>query len=121
MSKWEKNTWIGPSTVLDGLGNLKIGSYCDISAGVQIYSHDTVQRCHSRGKKPVEYEPTIIGDYCYIGPNTVIAKGVTIGNGCVIGSHSLVLKSIPPNSKAFGTPCKIVSELELQDIEAELS
>src|SRR3954469_179483 len=34
------HSWIGPGTVLDGSGGLRIGAYCSISAGVQIYSHD---------------------------------------------------------------------------------
>ncbi len=36
------NTWIGPFVVLDGSGGLAIGSNCSISAGVQVYSHDSV-------------------------------------------------------------------------------
>ena len=28
------NTWIGPFTILDGTGGLKIGSFCSISSGV---------------------------------------------------------------------------------------
>ena len=40
-----KSTWIGPNTILDGSGGvLQIGDNCDISAGVQIYTHDTVDR-----------------------------------------------------------------------------
>ena len=35
-------TWIGPFVVLDGSGDLEIGAYCSISAGVQIYSHDSI-------------------------------------------------------------------------------
>src|SRR2546423_10331063 len=38
-----EETWIGPFTVLDGRGGLTIGKYCSISAGVQLYSHDTVK------------------------------------------------------------------------------
>ena len=38
-----KNTWIGPNVILDGSGGLEIGSNCSISAGVQIYSHDSVK------------------------------------------------------------------------------
>ncbi|MCX8081230.1 MAG: acyltransferase, partial [Bacteroidia bacterium] len=38
-----ENTWIGPFTILDGSGGLKIGSNCSISAGVHIYTHDTVK------------------------------------------------------------------------------
>lgn len=103
-----EQTWIGPNTVLDGTGGLTIGSHCDISAGVQIYTHDTVRRTVSGGAEPVLYAPTQIGSRCYIGPGTIIAKGVTIGDGCIIGANSLVLHDIPAGSKAFGTPCRVV-------------
>ena len=104
------NTWIGPFVVLDGSGGLTIGSHCSISAGVQIYSHDTVEWAVSGGRAPATHTPTSIGDSCYIGPNTVIAKGVRIGNGCIIGANSLVLSDIEAGSKAFGTPCRIVGK-----------
>lgn len=103
------NTWIGPFTVLDGSGGLEIGSNCSISAGVQIYTHDTVERSLSGGVKPTVYASTTIGSNCYIGPNAVIAKGVRIGDEVVIGANSLVLSDIPSKSKASGTPCRIVN------------
>lgn len=103
-----EDTWIGPFVVLDGSGGLKIGSNCSISAGVQIYSHDSVQWAVSGGRDAYEYGQTSIGDRCYLGPNTVVAKGVTIGDGCVIGANSLVLHDIPAGSKAYGTPCRVV-------------
>ena len=102
------HTWIGPYTLLDGSGGLTIGSYCSISAGVQIYTHDSVQWALSGGRAELERAPTRIGSRCYVGPNTVIAKGVSIGDGCVIGANSLVLDDIPAGSKAFGSPCKVV-------------
>lgn len=101
------NTWIGPNTVIDGSGGLSIGSNCSISAGVQIYSHDSVRWAVSGGKEEYERAPTRIGNDCYLGPNVVVAKGVTIGDRCVIGANSLVLEDIPSGSKAFGTPCKV--------------
>jgi acetyltransferase-like isoleucine patch superfamily enzyme len=107
-----EQTWIGPFTILDGSGGgLIIGSHCSISAGVQIYTHDTVRLSLSGGKEPIEQEPTRIGSNCYVGPQTVIAKGVTIGDRVVIGAGSLVLNNIPSDSKAFGTPCKIIDPL----------
>ena len=71
-----KNTWIGPFTVLDGTGGLEIGDTCSISAGVQIYTHDTVEWAISGGKHPKEQAPVQIGNRCYIGPNSIISKGV---------------------------------------------
>lgn len=105
-----RDTWIGPSTILDGSGGLDIGDHCCISAGAQIYSHDTIQRTVSGGTSPIERVPTRIGSKCYIGPNTVVAKGVNIGDGCIVGANSLVLHDIPAGSKAFGTPCRVVGE-----------
>ena len=101
------HTWIGPFTVLDGSGGLSIGAYCSISAGVHLYTHDTVQWALSGGAAGPERAPTRIGARCYLGPHTVVAKGVTIGDGCVIGAHSLVLHDIPAGSKAFGQPCRV--------------
>lgn len=104
-----RNTWIGPFVILDGSGGLKIGSNCSISAGVQIYSHDSVRWAVSGGQEKYEYGATSIGDNCYIGPNTVVAKGVMIGDGVIVGANSLVLQDIPAGRKAYGTPCRIAS------------
>jgi acetyltransferase-like isoleucine patch superfamily enzyme len=109
------NTWIGPFTILDGSGGLEIGSFCSISAGVQIYTHDTVKWAVSCGKIVTERKPTKIGDNCYIGPNTIIAKGITIGYGCIIGANSLVLHDLPPESKAYGTPCKVIGKVVIEE------
>ena len=106
-----QHVWVGPFTLLDGSGGLQIGDYCSISAGVQIYSHDSVHWAVSGGVAPYEYGAVKIGSRCYIGPNTVIAKGVTIGDGCIIGANSLVLSDIPAGSKAFGTPCRVVGRV----------
>ena len=102
-----KNTWIGPNVVLDGSGELEIGSNCSISSGAQIYSHDSVKWAISGGKEKYEYAKTIIEDNCYIAPNVIIQKGITIGKGSIIGVNSFVNKDIPKGSKAFGTPIEI--------------
>ena len=101
-----ENTWIGANTVLDGIGKLEIGSNCSISIGVQIYSHDSVEWAISGGEKPYKYQKTIIGNNCYIGPNTIISKGITIGEETIIGANSFVNKSFPKGSKIAGNPAK---------------
>jgi len=103
-----RNTWIGPFTILDGSGGLAIGDNCSISAGVQIYSHDTVKWAISGGTLPYEYEKTSIGNNCYIGPNTIIAKGVHLGDGCIVGANSFVNMSFAAQSKIAGNPAKIL-------------
>ena len=104
-----EHSWIGPNTVLDGSGGLTIGSFCSISAGVQIYSHSSVEWATSGGLNAIKRQATTIGDRCYIGPGAVIEMGVTIGDGCVVGAFSLVQKSLPQGVRAWGQPCTIRS------------
>ncbi len=81
-----RNTWIGPFTMLDGSGGLEIGDNCSISTGVQIYSHDTVDWALSGGEAPYERAAVRIGSCCYVGPDSIVAKGVSIGDHCLVGA-----------------------------------
>lgn len=110
-----KNTWIGPNTLLDGSGGLTIGNNCSISAGVQIYTHDTVNWAVSGGRADYEYASVDIGNNCYIGPSAVITKGIQIGDHSIIGACSLVNKNIHPFSIATGVPCRIIGEVAIND------
>ncbi len=102
------NTWIGPFTVLDGSGYLTIGNNCSVSAGVQVYTHDSVKWAISGGSEKYECAPTTIGNNVYIGPNTIIAKGVNIGDCTIIGANSFVNKSFDGNCKIAGSPAKLI-------------
>jgi acetyltransferase-like isoleucine patch superfamily enzyme len=100
-----RNCWIGPNVVLDGSGGeLSIGDNVDISAGVHIYTHHTVRRAISGGVASVEYAPTWIGSRVYIGPQSIIQKGIRIGDGVIIGAMSLVTRDVPNNTKVWGIP-----------------
>ncbi len=52
--------------------------------------------------------PIIIGDNVWVGSNVFIGAGVEIGNNVVIGAGSVVTKSIPSDSIAVGSPCKVI-------------
>jgi acetyltransferase-like isoleucine patch superfamily enzyme len=102
-----KNTWIGPNTVLDGSGGLSIGDNCSIAAGVHLYTHDSVEWAVSGGAADMSRAPTKIGSNVYIGPNSVIAKGVTIGDGAIIGALTLVRTHVPAGAKVTGNPARL--------------
>ncbi|MCC7052649.1 MAG: acyltransferase [Gemmatimonadaceae bacterium] len=106
-------TWIGPQVLLDGSGGLAIGATCSISAGVQVYTHDSVAWALSGGNAAYERAPVSIGDHCYIGPMSVITKGVTIGRHCLVGANSVVKQSLPDHSIAVGSPARIVGRVVL--------
>jgi acetyltransferase-like isoleucine patch superfamily enzyme len=108
-----RRTWIGPWTLLDGSGGLEIGDHCSISAGVQIYTHDSVRWALSGGVAEYERSPVSIGSQSYIGPGTIVARGVTIGSHCLIGANSIVNKDLPDYAIAWGSTCQIVGHVEV--------
>ncbi len=107
------HSWIGPNCILDGSGGLSIGGHCSISAGVQIYSHDTVEWAVSGGVAPYRQQATEIGDRVYLGPNTVVAAGSRIGQGCIVGAQSFVKGELAPRSFAAGSPARVIGRVEV--------
>lgn len=115
-----EGTWIGAFTVIDGSGGLTIGSGCDISSGVQIYTHSSARRCVSGRSFPdVEREPVVIGDRVFIGANAVVMMGVTIGDEAVIGAGAVVTKDVPPRTVVAGVPARPVADVVLGSGEGD--
>ena len=110
-----KDAWIGPFSLLDGSGGLTIGDGCDISAGVQIYTHDTVMQTLSEGKRGIDRASVEIGDYCHLGAGCIILKGVSIGHHSVVGAGCVVTKSFPAYSIIAGVPSKRIGSIEIAD------
>lgn len=55
--------------------------------------------------------PVTIHDKAWIGFNSIILKGVTIGEGAIIGAGSVVTKDVPPWTIAAGNPARIIRRL----------
>jgi acetyltransferase-like isoleucine patch superfamily enzyme len=100
-------TWIGPYTILDGsAAPVTIGEYCQVSAGVHIYTHHTVHWALSRGVIAKRSGPVTIGDCVYIGPQSVVSLDVTIGEQSVVGANSFVNMDVPPRTIFAGSPAR---------------
>lgn len=95
--------------VLDSM-KVKIGSNVMFGPGVHLYTAthplDKTERRLLEIAKPIT-----IGDDCWIGGQSVICPGVTIGAGTVIGAGSVVTKDIPENCLAVGNPAKVIRKL----------
>ena len=107
------NTWIGPYVLLDGSGGgISIGQWCSISTGVQIYTHDSVLRALSGGVLPQRTGSVRCGDCCYIGSQSIVAVGATIGNHCVIAANSFVNRDVLDRTIVGGNPAKRLGRVE---------
>lgn len=102
------NVWIGPNTMIDGSGGLTIGDGVNVSAGAQIYTHDTVERCIGGGSAPIARSPVSIGRNTFIGAGAIILRGVKVGDGCVIAALSLVNRDVPDGLVVAGVPAKVL-------------
>ena len=54
--------------------------------------------------------PIVIEDDVWVGANSVILPGVTLGKHCVVAAGSVVSRSIPPYSVCAGSPAKVVKQ-----------
>lgn len=108
-----EHTWIGPFTILDGGGGLVIGSYCSISSGVQIYTHDTTRWAVSEGVAPYEKAPVRVHDCCHIGAMSILAKGVEVGPHSIVGAGSFVRQNVPPYTIVSGVPARVIGRVRL--------
>jgi acetyltransferase-like isoleucine patch superfamily enzyme len=98
-------------------GDVTIGQRCIlapnifISSGTHVFDafpHLPIQeqeRIASDDAKPVK-----LYDDCWLGINTVISRGVTIGRGCVIGANAVVTRDLPPYSVAAGNPARAIRQ-----------
>jgi galactoside O-acetyltransferase len=61
--------------------------------------------------------PVRIGNNVWIGSGVQIMPGILIGDNSVIGAGSVVTNNIPPNTLAFGVPCRVIREIGAKDKE----
>lgn len=104
------NCLIGrPGNYLQGAGGLFFGNYVQLAPNVGILTsnHDLYDQRLSVKKE------VIIGDYCWIGMNSVVLPGVTLGTRTIVAAGSVVTKSFPDGFCVIGgTPAKIIKYLD---------
>ena len=104
-----------------------IGKYCSIARFVCLGTgqHPTdLLSTHPMLYKDMPYGPNLppecrakfdnikppchIGNDVWIGINSVIMDGITIGDGAIVASGSVVTKDVPPYAIVGGVPAKLI-------------
>jgi acetyltransferase-like isoleucine patch superfamily enzyme len=75
-------------------------------------AHDRSRRLPRSGPS----RPVRIGRNVWIGFESCIMPGVTIGDGSIVGARSVVYESIPAYSVAAGNPARIIRRLQPAEI-----
>jgi len=108
---------------------VEIGNYCSFAPGVQILAHvdhptmlpstypfrSTIFRVPAQtSNKPANNADAVskgsvtIGHDVWLGCDSIILSGVTIGTGAVVGAGAIVTKDVPPYAIVVGNPARLV-------------
>jgi len=132
-----EHSYIGGGNTLISRSEINIGNDVMISWGCWIYDHNShslnwedrykdidahlqsLKTAEGGGNmyltknwETVKSAPIKICDRVWLGFNSIILKGVTIGEGAVIAAGSVVVKDVPPYVVAAGNPARVVKEVE---------
>lgn len=78
-----------------------IGRYTAITRGASVLTHDFVMR---------EWRDTRVGDNCFVGYNSIILAGVTVGDHVIVAPNAVVVKDVPSNCVVMGNPARVVEQ-----------
>ena len=107
-----ENVYIGRNCYLT---KVDIGNYCSIANNVSIgqgehniYKVSTSSLFYDDPYNELTNKDCIMGNDVWIGVDSIILRGVTIGNGAVIGANSVVTKDVPSFAIVAGSPAKVI-------------
>lgn len=91
---------------------ITVGNNCQITNGVRIFTHGGGNVVRNLYPGFDVFGKVVIGNWVYIGNNSLIMPGVTIGDGALIAAGSVVTKSIPAGVVVGGNPARILSTVK---------
>jgi acetyltransferase-like isoleucine patch superfamily enzyme len=101
----------GPNCVIyEWRAGGRIGAKSMLAAGVILsgVNHGMDPEAGPYRDQPAQALPIDIGCNVWIGMNSTVMPGVSIGDNTVIGAGSVVTRSIPAGVVAYGSPCRVI-------------
>ena len=87
---------------------IEIGDNCQITAGVKIFTHGGAKVARVIEPNFDCFGKVKIGSNVYIGTNSLIMPGVTVGDNVLIAAGSVVTNSVPSNVVIGGNPAHVI-------------
>lgn len=105
-----ENVFINSGCRFQDQGGITIGNGCLFGHNVVIatLNHDL----NPEKRKNLIPKPIKIGCNVWIGSNSTILPGVTIGDNAVIGAGSVVTKDVPDDMIAVGNPAHVIRSID---------
>lgn len=119
-----ENLHVGPRTFVNynltalDVAEIRIGADCQIGPNVQLLTPTHPVAPTPRRDKLEAARPITIGDNVWLGGGVIVCPGVTIGDNTVVGAGSVVVRDLPANVLAVGSPARVVREISDDDLGA---
>ena len=114
LKKQGENCFISKGAGISDPYLTSIGDNVWITDGCKLLCHDAsvIMLNMMNGSHFDKVNTISIGDNSFLGNNTIVLPGVSIGYGTVIGAGSVVNKNIDNNSVWAGNPARFICTLE---------
>ena len=107
-----KRCWIQQGCTFFDRGGITIGNDVFIAPKVNLitinHDSDPENRSATYGR------PIVIEDKVWIGINSTILPGVTVGYGSIVGANGVVTHDVSPYTVVGGNPAKFIKEIRLK-------
>jgi acetyltransferase-like isoleucine patch superfamily enzyme/predicted O-methyltransferase YrrM len=120
-----RDSYLGDDTIISAAAAVIIGDRVLIGHGVQIFDNNTHpatadarrrQFDDIRAGRPFNEEigaaPVHIANGAWIGMNSLVMKGVTIGPAAVVAAGSVVIEDVPAGWLVAGNPARPIKPME---------
>lgn len=107
-----KNFFMNYGCCILDVAQVSIGDNVMFAPNVQLYSATHPIEANSRNSGKELGKPISIGNNVWVGGNSTICPGVTLGDNVVVGAGSVVTKSFPDDVVIAGNPAKIIKTID---------
>ena len=105
-----KNVFINHACSFLDLGGITIEDNVLIGPRVNLITEN--HPVDPKNRKSLDLKSIQIKQNAWIGANTTILPGVTVGENSIVAAGAVVSKDVPPNSIVAGIPAKIVKTID---------
>lgn len=108
-----KGVFIGMHVIIDRAypEYITIKDYAMIAGGNHLLAHSRAPEFF-KGKLLSYVAPIILEEYCWLGIESIVLAGSTIGKGSVVTAGSVVTGNIDPNVIVRGNPAEVIKKLQ---------
>lgn len=111
-----EGTVIAPGTTFGLDADITLGTNVSLSPGVTLYTATHPIGYGSQRMLPyTSAKPIVVGDGVWIGMNSLILPGVTLGRGSVVSAGSVVTEDVAANALVSGNPAIVRATLPFGD------